>query len=46
MHNDLITSVVLYPTKYLNAPFVPYESLLDNTILSISTLSMSIEFLR
>ena len=45
MHNDLINSMVLYPIKYLNAPFVPYESLLDNSILSISTLSMSIEFL-
>ena len=43
MHNDLIHWLVMYPVKYLNAPFLPYESLLDNIILSISTLSMSIK---
>ena len=29
---------LLYPMKYLNEPFLPYESLLDITILLITIL--------
>ena len=42
MHNGTGKTSVsfIYPMKNLNEPFLPYESLLDNTILLISTLSV------
>ena len=46
MHNGTGKTSVsfIYPMKNLNEPFLPYESLLDNTILLISTLSVLIGF--
>ena len=34
-----------YPTKYLNEPFLPYESFLDNTAHLSSTLSILIDLI-
>ena len=47
MHNGTGKTSVsfIYPMKNLNEPFLPYESLLDNTILLISTLSVLIGLL-
>ena len=41
MHNGLITSLSLYPIKYLNEFFVPYDSSLET---NISLTSMSIGY--
>ena len=40
MHNGIITSLSLYPTKYLNEFFVPYGSSLETNILSTSMSSI------
>ena len=45
MHNCTGKASVLYRMKYLNEPFLPSESFLDNTILLISTLSTLIGLL-
>ena len=45
MHNGLITSVLLYPIKYLNEFFVPYSSSLETNILLTSMLSILATFL-
>ena len=34
----------IYPIKYLHEPLLPYDSLLDNTILLVSTSSILIDF--
>ena len=36
--------IYIYPIKYLSEPLLSYDSLLDNTILLISTLSILIDF--
>ena len=41
MHNGLIASLSLYPIKYLNEFFVPYDSSLET---NISLTSMSIGY--
>ena len=46
MHNGKTALSLLYPTKYLNEPLLPYESLLDTTIFLISILSISIGSLQ
>ena len=40
MHNGLITSLSLYPIKYLNEFFVPDGSSLETSVLLISMLSI------
>ena len=40
MHNGLITSLSLYPIKYLNEFFVPYGSSLETNILLTSMSSI------
>ena len=40
MHNGLITSLSLYPIKYLNEFFVPYGSPLGTNILLTSMPSI------
>ena len=35
----------IYPIKYINVPLLPYDSLLDNTVLYIFILSILIGFL-
>ena len=35
-----------YPIKHLNAPLLPYDSLSDNAIFLISTLSILIDSLH
>ena len=48
MHNSTAKasgSFIYSIKKYLNEPFLPYESFLDNAILLISTLSILIYFL-
>ena len=42
MHNDLITSLSLYPIKYLNEFLEPYGSSLETNILLASMLSILI----
>ena len=44
MHNGLITSLSLYPIKYLNEFFVPYGSSLETNILLKSMPSILITF--
>ena len=46
MHNgdERGLSLCIYPIKYLYEPLLPYDSLLDNIILLISTLSVLIDF--
>ena len=44
MHNGRITSLLLYPIKYLNEFFVPYGSSLKTDILSKSMSSILIIF--
>ena len=39
-HNGLITSLSLYPIKYLNEFFVPYGSFLETNILLTSISSI------
>ena len=39
-----ILALSIYPIKYLNDPLFPYECLLDNTILLISTSLVLIGF--
>ena len=34
----------IYPIKYFYEPLLPYDSLLDNTILLVSTSSILIDF--
>ena len=43
MHSGLI-KIFIYPTKYLKEPFKLYESLLNITILSISTFLLYKKF--
>ena len=45
MHNGLITSLSLYPIKYLNEFFVPYSSSLETNILLASMLSVFVTFM-
>ena len=45
MHNGLITSLLLYPEKYLNEFFVPYGSSLETNILLTSMSSILVTFL-
>ena len=45
MHNGLITSLSLYPIKYLNEFFVQYGSFLETNILLISMSSILATFL-
>ena len=47
MHNGDGKTLIsfIYSIKYLNAPFLPYESLLDTPILIISTLSILVKCL-
>ena len=45
MHNGLITSLLLYPKKYLNEFFVPYGSSLETNILLTSMSSILVTFL-
>ena len=40
IHNGLITSLSLYPIKYLKFFFVPYGSLLETNILLTSMSSV------
>ena len=44
MYNGLITSLSLYPIKYLNEFFVPYDSSLETNILSTSMPSIFVTF--
>ena len=45
MHNGLITSLLLYPIKYLNEFFVPHGSSLETNILLTSVSSILVTFL-
>ena len=45
MHNGLITSLSLYPIKYLNEFFVPHGSSLETNILLTSVSSILVTFL-
>ena len=45
MHNGLITSLSLYPIKYLNKFFVPYGSSLETNIFLASMSSILVNFL-
>ena len=45
MHNGLITSLLLYPKKYLIEFFVPYGSSLETNILLTSMSSILVTFL-
>ena len=45
MHIGLITSLSLYPIKYLNEFFIPYGSSQETNILLTSILSISLTFL-
>ena len=46
MYNGIIPTLLIYPIKFLNAPLLPYDSLLDNTIFLISTLSILLGLLQ
>ena len=37
-HCNIMPTLLIYPIKYLNATLLPYGSLIDKTILLISTL--------
>ena len=45
MENGLMTSLSLYPIKYLNEFFVPYGSYLEANILLTSVSSILVTFL-
>ena len=45
MHNGLITSLSLYPIKYLNEFFVPYGSSLETNIFLTSMSFILVTFL-
>ena len=45
MHNGLITSLSLYPVKYLDEFLVPYGSSLETNILLASISSIFFDFL-
>ena len=45
MYNCTIPTLPIYPIKYLNAILLPYDSLLDKTILLICSLSILIDCL-
>ena len=40
-----VSVLFVYPMKYFNEPFLPYQSFLDNTITLVSTLSILIVLL-
>ena len=45
MHNGLITSLSLYPIKYLNESFLPHGSSLETNIVLTSMSSILVTFL-
>ena len=45
LENGKSLSSCVHPIRYLNEPLLPYESILNNTIFSISTLSILIGIL-
>ena len=45
MYNARKPTILIYPIKYLNTTLLPYDSLLEKTILLIPTLSILIRCL-
>ena len=47
MYNGIISTLLIYPTKYLNAPFLPCDYLVDKHFFFffVSSFSMLIDCL-